>query len=69
MPRASTIASQTVVHRAPLWAIEEVIRSHDPAARVMARQEKSAAIVAALFKLWERRSAVRSVGVLRSSAS
>jgi hypothetical protein len=32
---------------APLWATEETVRGHDPAARVTARQEKSAAIVAA----------------------
>lgn len=51
---SSVIASQTVAQMAPLWAIEEAVRGQDPAARVTARQEKSAAIVAALFALWEK---------------
>jgi transposase len=38
---------------AALWKVEEDIRSKDPATRVKARQEKSAAIVARLFELWE----------------
>jgi transposase len=33
--------------------IEENVRGKDPATRVKARQEKSAAIVASLFELWE----------------
>lgn len=40
--------------RVPLWATEEAVRGQDPAARVMARQEKSAATVVALFALWEK---------------
>ncbi|TIO29645.1 IS66 family transposase [Mesorhizobium sp.] len=51
---SSVIASQTVAQMAPLWATEEAVRGHDPAARVTARQEKSAAIVAALFARWEK---------------
>jgi transposase len=51
---SSVIASQTVAQMAPLWATEETVRGHDPAARVTARQEKSAAIVATLFDRWEK---------------
>lgn len=50
---SSVIASQTVAQMAPLWAIEEEVRGQNPATRMVARQEKSAAIVAALFTLWE----------------
>lgn len=38
---------------AALWKVEEDIRGKDPATRVKARQDKSAAIVARLFELWE----------------
>ncbi|RWN51562.1 IS66 family transposase [Mesorhizobium sp.] len=51
---SSVIASQTVAQMTPLWATEEAVRGQDPAVRVTARQEKSAAIVAALFALWEK---------------
>jgi transposase len=43
----------TITTMAALWKVEEDIRSKDPATRVKARQEKSAAIVARLFELWE----------------
>jgi hypothetical protein len=39
---------------AGLWAIEVDIRGQDPETRVKTRQEKSAAIVAALFDLWHK---------------
>ncbi|MER9064926.1 IS66 family transposase, partial [Mesorhizobium sp. M0698] len=51
---SSVIASQTVAQMAPLWAAEEAVRGQDPAVRITARQEKSAAVVAALFALWEK---------------
>ncbi|MER9964945.1 IS66 family transposase, partial [Mesorhizobium sp. M0045] len=51
---SSVIASQTVAQMAPLWAAEEAVRGQDPVLRIAARQEKSAAVVAALFALWEK---------------
>ncbi|MGY3116225.1 hypothetical protein ACVWXQ_000160 [Bradyrhizobium sp. S3.14.4] len=39
---------------AGLWEIEADLRGQDPETRVKARQEKSAAIVAALFDLWNK---------------
>ena len=39
---------------AELWAIEAEIRGLDPDTRVKARLERSAAIVATLFDLWEK---------------
>jgi len=51
---SSQLATQTVTMMARLWEIEADIRGQDPATRVKARQEKSAAIVAALFDLWEK---------------
>jgi transposase len=38
---------------AGLWEIEAEIRGRLPQARMKLRQERSAAIVAKLFKLWE----------------
>lgn len=51
---ASRLASQTVATMAELWKVEDEIRGHVPAARMAARQDRSAAIVADLFKLWEK---------------
>lgn len=51
---SSQLATLTVTTMAGLWEIEAGIRGQDPATRVKARQEKSAAIVAALFNLWEK---------------
>jgi len=51
---SSRLATQTVTTMAGLWEIEADIRGQDPATRVKARQEKSAAIVAALFDLWDK---------------
>lgn len=39
---------------AGLWEIEADIRGQHPETRVKARQEKSAAIVATLFDLWDK---------------
>ena len=50
---SSQIATQTITTMAELWKIEEKIRGRDPAARLTARRDRSAAIVADLFKLWE----------------
>lgn len=50
---SSQLATQTITTMAALWKVEEDIRGKDPATRVKARQEKSAAIVARLFELWE----------------
>ena len=80
---SSRLATQTITTMAALWKIEEDIRGKDPAARVTARQERSAAIVAELFELWEtelprlisgnpnwpRRSATPSPGGPLSNAS
>jgi transposase len=50
---SSRLATQTITTMAALWKVEEEIRGKDPATRVKARQERSAAIVAGLFDLWE----------------
>lgn len=50
----SRLASQTVAKMAELWKVEDEIRGRDPAARMAARQDRSAAIVADLFGLWEK---------------
>lgn len=39
---------------ATLWQIEETVRGQSPAARVAARQQTSAAVVAELFALWQK---------------
>jgi transposase len=51
---SSRLATQTVTTMAGLWEIEADIRGQDPEMRVKARQEKSAAIVAALFDVWDK---------------
>src|SRR4249920_58196 len=50
---SSRLATQTVTVMAALWKIEGDIRGLAPAARMAARQQRSAAIVAELFELWE----------------
>ena len=42
-----------IVAMADLWQIEDEVRGRDPATRLKARQDRSAAIVAKLFQLWE----------------
>jgi transposase len=51
---SSQIATQTIATMAGLWEIEADIRGQDPETRMKARQEKSTAIVAAMFDLWEK---------------
>ena len=51
---SSRLATQTVTTMTTLWEIEEQVRGCDPATRLKARQERSAAIVAELFDLWAR---------------
>lgn len=51
---SSRLATRTVTAMAALWKIEAEIRGLDPAARASIRQERSAAIVAGLFELWEK---------------
>ena len=50
---SSRLATQTVTTMAGLWKIEGDIRGLAPAARMAARQQRSASIVAELFNLWE----------------
>lgn len=50
----SHVASETVERMARLWKIEEAIRGQGLAAHCAVRQERSAAIVAALWPFWER---------------
>jgi transposase len=50
---SSKVATQTIKIMAELWEVEEEVRGRDPDTRMAARQERSAAIVADLFKLWE----------------
>ena len=51
--RSSRLATQTITTMAALWKIEGDIRGLAPAARMAVRQQRSAAIVAELFNLWE----------------
>jgi transposase len=50
---SSRLATQTVTTMAGLWKIEGDIRGLAPTARMAARQQRSASIVAELFNLWE----------------
>jgi transposase len=50
---SSRLATQSVTTMAELWKIEDDIRGVAPTARMAARQQRSAAIVARLFNLWE----------------
>jgi transposase len=50
---SSRLATQTVTTMAGLWKIEGDIRGLAPAARMAARRQRSASIVAELFNLWE----------------
>jgi transposase len=47
------VATTTVERMKELWAVEDDIRGLAPELRAKARQERSACIVADLFKLWE----------------
>src|SRR3712207_6007059 len=51
---ASAVAGQTLDQMALLWALEERVRGQDTRTRRQSRQETSAAVVSALFGLWEK---------------
>lgn len=50
----SEAATASVTAMAELWKVEEEIRGKDAEIRAALRQEKSSAIVANLFELWEK---------------
>ncbi|PWJ82316.1 transposase IS66-like protein [Pseudaminobacter salicylatoxidans] len=50
----SQAATNTVIAMSALWKVEDEVRGKDADTRATLRQEKSAAIVAALFDLWEK---------------
>ena len=50
---SSKVATATVERMATLWQVEESVRGQSPEARVAARQQTSAVIVADLFHLWQ----------------
>ncbi len=50
----SVVATATVEQMTQLWAIEDEVRSQPPQVCLAARRATSAAIVQALFDLWER---------------
>lgn len=50
----SRLATQTVATMAELWKVEDEIRGRDPTVRMAACQDRSAAIVTDLFRLWKR---------------
>lgn len=50
----SRAATDTIIAMTELWKIEDEVRGKDAGSRAALRQEKSAAIVAALFDLWEK---------------
>ncbi|MBP1299638.1 MULTISPECIES: IS66 family transposase [Bradyrhizobium] len=51
---SSEVATATVERMAKLWQVEKTVRGQSPDARVAARQQASAAIVADLFDLWQQ---------------
>lgn len=50
----SQTATASIIAMAELWKVEDEVRGSDAASRVALRQEKSSAIVASLFDLWEK---------------
>lgn len=50
----SRAATDTIIAMTELWKVEDEVRGKDADTRATLRQEKSAAIVAALFDLWEK---------------
>ncbi|MEY9401070.1 hypothetical protein ABIF79_007445 [Bradyrhizobium japonicum] len=79
---SSEVATATLERMAKLWQVEKTVRGQSPDARVAARQQASAAVVADLFDLWQqtlrrisgksnwpRRSAMLSRAVPSSNAS
>jgi len=51
---SSEVATATVERMAKLWRLEKTVRGQSPDARVAARQQASAVIVADLFDLWQQ---------------
>ncbi|UGY30237.1 ATP-binding protein (plasmid) [Bradyrhizobium septentrionale] len=51
---SSKVATTTVERMAKLWQVEKTVRGQSPHARVAARQQASAAVVADLFDLWQQ---------------
>ncbi|MGY3488073.1 hypothetical protein ACVW1C_005956 [Bradyrhizobium sp. USDA 4011] len=51
---SSRVATTTVERMAKLWQVEKGVRGQSPDARVAARQQASAAVVADLFDLWQQ---------------
>ncbi|MBB4365243.1 hypothetical protein GGD65_006309 [Bradyrhizobium sp. CIR18] len=51
---SSKVATTTVERMAKLWQVEKTVRGQSPGARVAARQQASAAVVADLFDLWQQ---------------
>ncbi|MGY2803876.1 hypothetical protein ACVIHF_000606 [Bradyrhizobium sp. USDA 4506] len=51
---SSEVATAAVERMAKLWQVEKTVRAQSPDARVAARQQASAAIVADLFDLWQQ---------------
>ena len=50
----SKAATDTIIAMTELWRLEDEVRGKDADSRSTLRQEKSAAIVASLFDLWEK---------------
>jgi len=50
---SSELATMTVERMSALWAVEDQVRGQNPEAGADLRREKSTAIVANLFKLWQ----------------
>jgi len=50
----SKAATDTIIAMTELWRLEDEVRGKDADSRSKLRQEKSAAIVASLFDLWEK---------------
>jgi len=50
----SQAATVTIIAMTELWKVEDEVRGKDAKSRAALRQEKSAAIVASLFDLWEK---------------
>ncbi|KGJ66072.1 hypothetical protein BJA5080_02720 [Bradyrhizobium diazoefficiens SEMIA 5080] len=51
---SSEVATATLERMAKLWQVEKTVRGQSPDARVAARQQASAAVVADLFDLWQQ---------------
>lgn len=50
----SQAATDSIIAMSELWRLEDEVRGKDAGSRAARRQEKSSAIVASLFELWEK---------------